>query len=717
MAADPSLYQQIAERLPLGVVVLRAETDDPRDLRLVLVNRQGSVESGTDLESFVGQRLIDAFPAAFETDLPQRILRVAVGGQPDPYGEFPYGDDHIEAGWFQLDLVPLGDRATAVIYANVTQRKGSEQSLQAQQIEAATLAEIGRIISSTLDIQEVYERFAASVRELIPYDHMVIGTVDLEQDTITNAYNTGRELTPEWAIGKPHPLQGVAAESVVRTRQAQLMQAETDAALAARFPAARAGLGRGMRSTIAVPLLTRDEVVGVLTLRTVEANAYSERHLDLAEQVGMQIAGAIANAWAYDALRQAQQELRSQREETAILAEIGRIISSTLDIEQVYDQVVGQIRRLIPADRVVIATLAADQETLTVAHVAGTSLPGLVPGKQLVVQEKDVSLTDVLAERRVQVFQATTGEELMDRWPQLAASPLKSMLIAPLIAHDRPVGTLSVRAARHNAYAPHHVALCEQLARQIAGAIANAWAYATLKETEEALERSNAELEQFAYVASHDLQEPLRVIGSYVQLLSRRYAGQLDARADRYINRSVAGVERLRALINDLLAYSRVGTRGRPLVPTATAKVMAQVLEGLAVTVQETAAEITWDPLPMVRADATQVGQLFQNLLGNALKYRGERPPRIHIGVERQGERWQFAVRDNGIGLDPAYAERIFLVFQRLHTRDEYPGTGIGLAICQKIVERHGGQLVVESQAGQGATFSFTLPEAEEGNG
>jgi light-regulated signal transduction histidine kinase (bacteriophytochrome) len=138
------------------------------------------------------------------------------------------------------------------------------------------------------------------------------------------------------------------------------------------------------------------------------------------------------------------------------------------------------------------------------------------------------------------------------------------------------------------------------------------------------------------------------------------------------------------------------------------------VLEGLAVTIRETAAEITWDPLPTVRADATQLGQLLQNLLGNALKYRGERPPRIHVAVERQGQRWQFAVRDNGIGIDPEYAERIFLVFQRLHTRDEYPGTGIGLAICQKIVERHGGQLLVDSQVGQGATFSFTLPAVEE---
>lgn len=169
----------------------------------------------------------------------------------------------------------------------------------------------------------------------------------------------------------------------------------------------------------------------------------------------------------------------------------------------------------------------------------------------------------------------------------------------------------------------------------------------------------------------------------------------------------------MRALINDLLTYSRVGTCGLELVPTRTEAVVAEVLEGLAVTVRETVSKITWDPLPTVQADTTQVGQLFQNLLGNALKYRSEQVPRVHIGVERQGQRWQFAVRDNGIGIDPAYAKRIFLVFQRLHTRDEYPGTGIGLALYQKIVERHGGQLTVEAQVGQGATFFFTLPAVE----
>ena len=533
------LYQRIVEQMPLAVVVWWAETDDPRDLRMVYCGPHSAAVTGTDMAPFVGLRFIESFPGVYETDLPYRFFAVATGNQPDYFEAYPYSDENVpEGSWFQVEAQPLGQRCVLVAYTNITVQQQAAESLRRRRREATALAEIGRVISASLDIQDVYESLAASVRQLIPYDRLTIATVDMEHDTITNVFSTQPTL-PRWAIGKPHPLRGAATEAVVRERQPILMQAETEAELLAQFPAAQAGLDEGLRSSIVVPLVARDEVVGVLSLRSPDLNAFTSHQLVLAQQVGMQVAGGIANAWAY----------------------------------------------------------------------------------------------------------------------------------------------------------------------------------AALKEAEAALVRSNAELEQFAYVASHDLQEPLRVVGSYVQLLSRRYAGRLDARADRYISRSMAGVERMRTLINDLLTYSRVGTRGLELAPVRTEAVVAEVLEGLAVTIRETGAEITWDPLPSVQADVTQVGQLFQNLLGNALKYRSEQAPRVHIGVERQGQWWQFAVRDNGIGIDPAYAARIFLVFQRLHTRDEYPGTGIGLALCQKIVERHGGQITVESQVGQGATFTFTLPVVERGDG
>ena len=198
------------------------------------------------------------------------------------------------------------------------------------------------------------------------------------------------------------------------------------------------------------------------------------------------------------------------------------------------------------------------------------------------------------------------------------------------------------------------------------------------------------------------------------QLLQKRYQGQLDDRADEYIGHIVDGTQRMQTLINDLLTYSRIGRRGEPIQATDAEAALQATLENLAMAIQEYGATITNESLPRVQADSTQLIQLFQNLIGNALKFRAvERPPHIHIGVEEAGVFWQFSVHDNGIGIEPQYFERIFQVFQRLHTRREYKGTGIGLAICKKIVDRHGGRIWVESETGQGTTFYFTLPKGK----
>ncbi len=226
----------------------------------------------------------------------------------------------------------------------------------------------------------------------------------------------------------------------------------------------------------------------------------------------------------------------------------------------------------------------------------------------------------------------------------------------------------------------------------------------------EELARSNQELEQFAYVASHDLREPLRKVASFTQLLAERYKSQLDEKADKFIEYIIDGATRMQTLIDDLLTYSRVG-RGEPaLEPTDCGVVLQRALADLEAARRETGAEITWDTLPTVQANPLQLGQLLQNLIANAVKFHGPERPKIHLSAKPKDDAWLFSVRDNGIGIDPQHAERIFVMFQRLHTRAEYSGSGIGLAVCKKIVERHGGRIWVESQLGQGAAFYFTWP-------
>jgi signal transduction histidine kinase len=234
-------------------------------------------------------------------------------------------------------------------------------------------------------------------------------------------------------------------------------------------------------------------------------------------------------------------------------------------------------------------------------------------------------------------------------------------------------------------------------------------AEAILAQRSEELVRSNAELEQMAYVASHDLQEPLRMVASYVQLLEKRYRDRLDADANEFITFAVDGVKRMQALIDDLLTYSRVGTQAAPLRPVESSVVVAAAIHSLRMAIEECGAEITIDALPAVLGDARQLEQLFQNLIANAVKFRCDAKPLIRIHAEADKDFWRFSVQDNGIGIAPEYFDRIFVMFQRLHARREYPGTGIGLAICKKIVERHGGRIWVESKPDHGTTFLFTL--------
>ncbi|MDD1745544.1 MAG: ATP-binding protein [Candidatus Methanoperedens sp.] len=234
-----------------------------------------------------------------------------------------------------------------------------------------------------------------------------------------------------------------------------------------------------------------------------------------------------------------------------------------------------------------------------------------------------------------------------------------------------------------------------------------------LKQTMAEFARSNSELELFAYVASHDLQEPLRMVTSFTQLLEKRYKNKLDKDADEFIEFILDGATRMQSMINDLLQYSRVGTRGKPFKLTDFESVFGQSLVNLKIAIDENNAIITHDPLPTLMADSTQMIEVFQNLISNAIKFRSKESPQVHVSALKKRNDWVFSVRDNGIGIAPEFFDKLFILFQRLHSRSEYPGTGIGLAVCKKIVERHGGKIWVESEPDKGSTFYFSIPDSK----
>ncbi len=302
---------------------------------------------------------------------------------------------------------------------------------------------------------------------------------------------------------------------------------------------------------------------------------------------------------------------------------------------------------------------------------------------------------------------------------------LKTLLMLPLVFQNRVFGLVEIMDDRQERlFNPSEISLAQLLANQAAFALENADLYqqaqeelkerkrlqADLERYTRELKRSNEELQYFAYVASHDLREPLRMITSYLQLLARRYQGKLDQDADEFIHFAVDGAKRMEALIHGLLLYSRVETRSNERAAVPCGEVVTQVLTDLKIAIEESGARVTYDDLPTILADPNQLNLLFQNLVANAIKYRREDPPEIRITAENQNEEWTFCIADNGIGFEPEQARRIFMIFQRLHTEEEFAGLGIGLAICKKIVERHGGRIWAESQPGQGSRFYFTLP-------
>jgi PAS domain S-box-containing protein len=426
----------------------------------------------------------------------------------------------------------------------------------------------------------------------------------------------------------------------------------------------------GLRGAFALPVLSGDRVLGAIEFFSRDARHPDRWLLQVTVSVGNLIGQLMARRQAEEAMRESEERFRSLTE-----------LSSDWFWEQ------DEEFRFTELSRGVVQAIGVDPQEFIGKRRWDTQLVGVTP------QELDAHKTALAAHQPFRDFEY--GRR--DGKGQLAY----------VVASGEPIFDAEGRFRGYRGVA-------RNITRRKVSEEQLLAAHDELERKAKELARSNEELQQFAYVASHDLQEPLRMISSYTQLLTRRYGDRLDGDAKEFMGYIVDGAARMKQLIEDLLAYSRVGTRGRELQRTDTQAALDKAVLNLRAAQEASGATVTHGALPEVIADGQQLTQLFQNLIGNAMKFRGDAPPRIHVACEQRADVSVFTVSDNGIGLDPQYAERIFMMFQRLHTKAEYPGTGIGLAICKKIVDRHGGRIWVESQPGKGCTFGFTIPRDVE---
>ncbi len=573
-----------------------------------------------------------------------------------------------------------------------------EEELRRRNRELSVLYTIRRAIAQSLDLRQVLDEAVKVTLEALGIEAGAIMLIDPGGQTLT--MHAQRGLSEEFVRNLTHIKigEGLAGKAVAEKQPVVLDLSEYPTGRLAPFM-----VKEGFQTMTSTPLVSAGVALGAMSLGTRRVRAFPPAEMELLRGIGELLGGAVQNAQLY---QQVQQELaeRKRAEET---------LRETRDY---LDNLLGYANAPI---------IVWDPKfRITRFNHAFERLTGYVAG-------------EVIGQELALLFPEASRDESLSKIARTLSGEYWESVEIPIRRKDG-----EVRLALWNS-ANIHAADSKTLLATIAQGqdfTERKRGEEALKKLTEELTRSNKELEQFAYVASHDLQEPLRMVASYSQLIERRYRGKLDADADEFIAFAVDGANRMQRLINDLLAYSRVSTRGKPFEPTNIETILDQALFNLRTAIQESQAVVTHDPLPTVNADGTQMVQLFQNLIGNAIKFRGEHPPCVHVSARqildemdtetrRHGDirsdfiaaprrrvaaSWLFTVRDTGIGIAPEYRERIFVIFQRLHSKAEYPGTGIGLAICKRIVERHGGRIWVESEPGKGATFYFTIPKSDE---
>jgi len=711
---------QLFERARPLVEALFAQVSDgvtvqARDLSLCFANpaaaRALGVSSPEELVSTGGAKVFSRYQLLDEQGQPMDLAllpgRQVLAGQDVIERVLRFRDRQTgQDAWHRVSAAPVRDAQGTVVYA-VNVFRDVTEVIRTQE-KLSLLAEASELLSASLDLEST---LTATARLLVPrladWCSVDLAVADesapsrqvavIHRDPAkVELARTLRERYP------PDPRAPGGVAHVLRTGASSLTSDITEAmltAVARDEEHLRLLHELGLRSILVVPLSARGRVLGTVTLACSESERrLGQEELRLAEELARRAALAVDNARLYAEAKRAQ-------ERQAVALEAGRMgawewnvsagrVSWAPTLERIHGIPVGSFTGTFEAYQSDMHPEDRERVLTSIQRVVAQREP-----------EHHVQYRIIRPDGEVRWLEAH-GRLTLDEQGQPARLTGVCTDITERLALEEDARRLvREQAARAEAErARQHTAeLLASLEK----------AQAELAQRAQELARSNSDLEQFAYVASHDLQEPLRMVASYVQLLSRRYKGKLDADADEFIRYAVDGATRMQALINDLLAYSRVGTRGKEPVPVPLEKCAERALSHLRLALEESGAEVKVESLPWVKGDETQLAQLLQNLVGNAVKFRGERPPRIRVSATREEDTVTVTVEDNGIGIEPQYYERIFAIFQRLHGKEEYPGTGIGLSICKKIVERHGGYIWVESTRGQGSTFRFTLAAAE----
>jgi PAS domain S-box-containing protein len=740
-------YRGLLEAAPDAMVVVN------QDGEIVLLNIQAEKQFGYRRDELVGQKIKNIIPEGFAERLiadgtrsaaealAQQIgTGIELSGRRKDGTEFP----------IEIMLSPLesteGTLVTAAI-RNISVRKGAEKHLAQMEgryrglLEAAPDAMVvvnqtGEIVLLNVQAEKQFgyrrdELVGQKVKNIIPEgfaERLIADGTRTAAEALAQQIGTGIELSGRRKDGTEFPIEIMLSplESAEGTLVTAAIRNITTRKDAEKHLAQMEGRYRGLLEAAPDAMVVvkpageivllnvqaekqfgykRDELVGQ-KVKNIIPEGFAERLIAdgtrtaaeaLAQQIGM---GMELSGRRKDGTEFPIEIMLSPLEsaEGILVTAAIRDISVRKGAEKHLAQMEGRYRGLLEAapDAMVVVNQGGEIVLLNVQaekqfgykrdELVGQKVKNIIPEgfAERLVADALRSTEDALAQ------QIGTGIELSGRHKNGSEFPIEIML-SPLESAEGILVTAAVRdiTARKKAEA--------QLLQKV-----------------EELNQSNEELGQFAYIASHDLQEPLRMVASYTQLLSRRYKGKLDADADEFIAYAVDGAGRMQRLIQDLLTFSRVGTKGKELVDTSSEEALQSALINLRGAIEDNSALVTHDPLPVVQADETQLIQLFQNLVGNGIKYQNKGIPKVHISAAKNGgQRWIFSVKDNGIGIDSQYFEKIFGMFQRLHKREEFAGTGIGLAICKKIVERHGGSISVESKPGQGSTFRFALAGSE----